>query len=155
MGRRDFLSLAGRGALWATLGASVVALVRFLSFTEPELPARFTLERADVYPIGALTPVAEGRAFIGRDTQGLYAVIAACTHLGCRVTREEQALACPCHGSRFDTSGVVLQGPAARPLARAALTLGLEGRVELDLGQIVDAEYRLPLPSPFQQETPT
>jgi nitrite reductase/ring-hydroxylating ferredoxin subunit len=31
---------------------------------------------------------------------------------------EETTVICPCHGSEFDvTSGVVLQGPARKPLA--------------------------------------
>jgi Rieske Fe-S protein len=42
----------------------------------------------------------------------------ACTHLGCALRWDDtaQALACPCHGSRFDDAGRVLQGPAKRSL---------------------------------------
>jgi Rieske Fe-S protein len=41
-----------------------------------------------------------------------------CPHLGCTVRwdNEEQRLRCPCHGSRFDDHGKVLQGPAKRGL---------------------------------------
>jgi glycine/D-amino acid oxidase-like deaminating enzyme len=42
-----------------------------------------------------------------------------CTHQGC-VLREDRALGtwdCPCHGSRFDGAGNVIQGPANRSLA--------------------------------------
>jgi hypothetical protein len=41
-----------------------------------------------------------------------------CTHQGC-VLREDEALGtwdCPCHGSRFDADGAVIQGPANTPL---------------------------------------
>ena len=41
-----------------------------------------------------------------------------CTHQGC-VLREDVALGtwdCPCHGSRFDADGAVIQGPANSPL---------------------------------------
>jgi hypothetical protein len=41
-----------------------------------------------------------------------------CTHQGC-VLRKDRALGtwdCPCHGSRFDEHGNVIQGPANRPL---------------------------------------
>jgi Rieske Fe-S protein len=48
------------------------------------------------------------------------AVSRTCTHMGCTVlvpTGAGQTLDCPCHGSRFTTSGQVVNGPAASPLA--------------------------------------
>lgn len=141
--RRDFLELAGRGALWATLGASIVALMRFLGFAEPEPPQVFTLDMPDVYPPGAFTPVADGRAFIGHDAGGLYAIAARCTHLGCLSQRRSEGFECPCHGSRFDATGAVTRGPAERPLGRVALTIGPKGQVVLDLRQTVEIGYRL------------
>jgi len=46
---------------------------------------------------------------------------AACPHLGCIVkwNRAERTWDCPCHGSRFDPLGKVLNGPANRDLAPA------------------------------------
>jgi Rieske Fe-S protein len=55
-----------------------------------------------------------------RDENGtLHAVAATCTHLGCRLTfnTAERSWDCPCHGSRFDIDGRVLQGPAIKDLA--------------------------------------
>lgn len=41
-----------------------------------------------------------------------------CTHQGCTVawTSAKQDFECPCHGSKYDSSGKVTQGPAASPL---------------------------------------
>ena len=56
-----------------------------------------------------------------RDEGGiLHAVSATCTHLGCTVAWNdaERSWDCPCHGSRFDPDGAVLQAPATEPLRR-------------------------------------
>lgn len=48
----------------------------------------------------------------------VHAVSAHCTHLGCVLAfnNAEQSWDCPCHSSRFDIDGAVLNGPAVAPL---------------------------------------
>jgi nitrite reductase/ring-hydroxylating ferredoxin subunit len=55
------------------------------------------------------------------DTGKLHERSAVCPHLGCIVSWNptERSWDCPCHGSRFDPTGKVLNGPAIGPLERA------------------------------------
>jgi glycine/D-amino acid oxidase-like deaminating enzyme/nitrite reductase/ring-hydroxylating ferredoxin subunit len=60
-----------------------------------------------------------GQAAVYRDEEGrLHELSARCTHLGCIVSwnSAERTWDCPCHGSRFDHRGRVIQGPAVEPL---------------------------------------
>jgi glycine/D-amino acid oxidase-like deaminating enzyme/nitrite reductase/ring-hydroxylating ferredoxin subunit len=60
-----------------------------------------------------------GRKGVYRDDEGgLHGVSLRCTHLGClvRFNQAERSWDCPCHGSRFDVDGSVLEGPATQPL---------------------------------------
>lgn len=58
--------------------------------------------------------------------QGLRAMSARCTHLGCIVAfnTAERTFDCPCHGSRFDNDGRVIEGPATAPLESKQITGG-------------------------------
>jgi len=57
-------------------------------------------------------------AYRGQDGQVMLRS-AICTHMGCVVSwnTAERTWDCPCHGSRFTTSGDVISGPAEAPLA--------------------------------------
>ena len=47
-------------------------------------------------------------------------VIPNCSHMGCRLkwNPEEESYDCPCHGSRFDRDGNLIDGPAQMDLRR-------------------------------------
>jgi Rieske Fe-S protein len=79
-----------------------------------------SVPEADVPVKGALVLPEERVAFVN-DGTGYYALDLACTHLGCTVKGTPEGFACPCHGSRFASTGDVLKGPAPRPLRRLAL----------------------------------
>ena len=57
----------------------------------------------------------EEKIAVYKDPKGqLHTYSAVCTHLGCTVTwnNSEKSFDCPCHGSRFSSSGTVINGPA-------------------------------------------
>ncbi|MET8759140.1 FAD-dependent oxidoreductase [Lentzea sp. NPDC004782] len=85
------------------------------------LPADAT--SSENLPPGQAHVVRDGLGKMGvyRDDEGhLHAVSMRCTHLGClvRFNAAERSWDCPCHGSRFDVDGEVLEGPATRPLPK-------------------------------------
>jgi glycine/D-amino acid oxidase-like deaminating enzyme/nitrite reductase/ring-hydroxylating ferredoxin subunit len=57
------------------------------------------------------------------DEGEVQALSAVCTHAGCLVdwNAPERTWDCPCHGSRFDWTGKVIQGPAVDDLATRQL----------------------------------
>ncbi|MPN22403.1 Cytochrome b6-f complex iron-sulfur subunit [bioreactor metagenome] len=50
----------------------------------------------------------------------LYIVDITCPHLGCELTfnSAEKTWDCPCHASRYDYKGNILEGPTVKPLKR-------------------------------------
>jgi glycine/D-amino acid oxidase-like deaminating enzyme/nitrite reductase/ring-hydroxylating ferredoxin subunit len=77
---------------------------------------------------GRVLTLAGERLAVYRNGNGqLGALSPTCTHLGCLVhwNTTEKSWDCPCHGSRFDPHGRVLNGPAVNALQAKAIP-GLE-----------------------------
>jgi cytochrome b6-f complex iron-sulfur subunit len=72
--------------------------------------------------------------WVVRNSEGFYALIAVCTHLGCSPNwlAAENKFKCPCHGSGFYKTGVNFEGPAPRPLERARIVLSDDGQILVD-----------------------
>jgi glycine/D-amino acid oxidase-like deaminating enzyme/nitrite reductase/ring-hydroxylating ferredoxin subunit len=68
---------------------------------------------------GAVIGRGQNKIAVYRDEAGqLHERSAICTHMGCIVARNstEKSWDCPCHGSRYDVDGRVLDGPATAEL---------------------------------------
>jgi cytochrome b6-f complex iron-sulfur subunit len=133
--RRDFLSTIPLAALGiAGLGAAAVT-VRYISpnvLFEP--PSKFRVGNPDDYLTNSVNYLREQQVFIVRTMEGFFAVSAVCTHLGC-ITEwkpDDNLIACPCHGSKFDRDGKKLAGPAPRPLPHFAISLAADGELVVD-----------------------
>ena len=138
--RRDLLSRIGLGACaLAAAGSGAVTL----DFLKPKVlfepPTKFTAGTALDYPEGTVRFDREHRAYVVGGASGVYAMSAVCTHLGCitRHVSDENAIACPCHGSRFDLEGNVTHGPAPRPLPWLEVTVDASGQLVVDTSVII------------------
>jgi Rieske Fe-S protein len=71
------------------------------------------------------------------DGHEIRTFLAVCTHEGCPLgwNPTQHLIRCPCHGSAFDTSGRVVNGPAAVPLTK------LETLVERGTVLLVDRPH--------------
>ncbi len=134
MSRRNFFSRAGWAAFFAFVASFLIGSLRFMFprvLFEPS--PIFKAGYPDDYPLGSVSTiwVKEQRVWIVRDEDGLYAIQAICTHLGCtpRWLDAENKFKCPCHGSGFTSEGVNFEGPAPRPLERVQVTLAEDGQI--------------------------
>ena len=93
----------------------------------------------------ANTPVyhSSGNFFVVRDSGGLYALTAACTHEGKTCVVQGSEFYCPRHGATFTFNGVVTQGPAFLPLTHYAMCDMSNGHVGVNTSQTVSASVRL------------
>lgn len=133
--RRDFLTRVGVGACAAAaLGSGLVTL----DFLKPKVlfepPTTFHAGSPADYPEGTVRFNREQRAYVIGAAEGVYALSAVCTHLGCitRYLSDENVIACPCHGSRFDLEGNVVHGPAPRPLQWLEVRTDASGALVVD-----------------------
>jgi cytochrome b6-f complex iron-sulfur subunit len=130
--RRDFLKLATTGLLSAAGLLGLGGLIRFLDFeTEPPAQTTFDLGSASKYPAGSLTMLPDIPAVLFSTQTGFRALSLVCTHLGCTVEQVTEGFYCPCHGSRYDTQGKVLRGPALKALHPLRVETTSDGRLIL------------------------
>jgi cytochrome b6-f complex iron-sulfur subunit len=145
--RRHFLEIVGIGAIGITSVGGIVLSGEYLSpNVVKEPPTRFRIGPPANFPLGSVTLDKEQKVFIVRAKEGyFYALSAVCTHLGCIANwkPEEGIVACPCHGSKFDREGRVINGPAPRPLPRFAMSLDDQGTLVVDKSVITGPESTL------------
>jgi cytochrome b6-f complex iron-sulfur subunit len=138
--RRDFLTRIGVGACAAAcLGSGAVTLDYLTPKVLFEPPTTFKAGTPGDYPDGTVRFNREQKAYIIGGSGGVYALTAVCTHLGCitRFRSDENVIACPCHGSRFDLEGNVVHGPAPRPLPWLEVRPDASGVLVVDTSIVV------------------
>lgn len=125
--RRNFLGIAWGVSLAALVAQAGIAFVQFFQphVAEGGFGGKVTAGRVEEFPTGSISHVRSGRFYISHVDDGLLALWQTCTHLGCTVpwVEEEDQFHCPCHSSLFNREGVVIGGPAPRPLDTFAIEI--------------------------------
>ena len=130
--RRDFLKLTTNTLLTASGLLGLGALFRFLGYqTDPPRQTEFDLGPASNYPIDSRTLLSNVPALLLHTDKGFSALSLVCTHLGCTVESKENGFTCPCHGSKYDTEGSVLNGPAQKKLNALRVEVNADGNLIL------------------------
>jgi len=138
MTRRQFFSwftLAWMSFAAATLGALSLCL-RFMFpnvLFEPKMSFKAGFPE-DYEPGVDLRWKEKFGVWVIKTTEGMYALLAVCTHLGCTPNwlSNESKFKCPCHGSGFYSSGINFEGPAPRPLERVRIGRTEDGQILID-----------------------
>jgi cytochrome b6-f complex iron-sulfur subunit len=96
--------------------------------------------KPDTYAQGTVTQDLQSGIYIVHGPEGLYAMSAVCTHLGCLTAWKPELgiVACPCHGSKFRRDGTKIEGPAPRPLRWLKAWLSEEGDLLVDRSEELD-----------------
>jgi cytochrome b6-f complex iron-sulfur subunit len=137
--RRKFISwlVVGWVAFAAVLGGLGTMLMRYMFpnvLFEP--PQSFKAGFPKDYAVGEVSLRWKNKygVWIVRTLEGMYALSAVCTHLGCTPNwlANEKKFKCPCHGSGFRVTGINFEGPAPRPLERFKIVLSDDGQILVD-----------------------
>ena len=131
------------------LGSVALVLVQlgggFLAFFWPLKTGAFgtaIIVSGSVIPEVGAEPYRDqaGKFFLINNDDGLLALYWKCPHLGCTVPWNEAAdqFHCPCHGSVYDRMGVLLRGPAPRPMDLMTITPDGTGNVSVNTGEITE-----------------
>lgn len=99
------------------LGKNSKTIYRLFKGRIKKLKSNITIKKGE----GRLVKLNKNRAGIYKDDKNNNHIIkSVCSHMGCGLTFNdaEKTWDCPCHGSRFDIDGNIIEGPATKPLKK-------------------------------------
>lgn len=126
--RREFLNYIWVASFVMLFGqfTAIGLWFGFPRFKAGEFGGEFTLDPAEL-PAKGSPPESfpSGRFWVSNTDRGLLAMFAVCTHLGClpKWVPTNTRFECPCHGSKYQSDGSWIEGPAPRGLDRFPVTI--------------------------------
>jgi cytochrome b6-f complex iron-sulfur subunit len=132
MQRRDFINNLAQMTAVVSAGAFFAACSKSSGNPSGNNTGGSTLISADLS--SELTGIGDSKVMgtnivireaTGDTASSFIALSLVCTHQGCTVNFDgaNDVFNCPCHGSKFDGKGNVLNGPATAPLNKLKVTV--------------------------------
>jgi cytochrome b6-f complex iron-sulfur subunit len=133
--RRAFFVKLGLGSLSiAATGTAVFAYQLLAPNVLYEPSPIVNAGKPEGYPEDSVTLDVNSGIYLIHTKEGFFALSAICTHLGCMTAWKPDlgVIACPCHGSQFNTDGERIAGPAPRPLPWLRTWVSEDGDLMVD-----------------------
>ncbi|NLK17090.1 MAG: FAD-dependent oxidoreductase [Clostridiales bacterium] len=99
------------------LGKNIATMGRLIGGRLSRLPSKAIVKKGEA----RLINMKGVRTGVYRDEEGkVHVVKAVCSHMGCQLkfNDAEKTWDCPCHGSRYDLEGKVIEAPTKKALTR-------------------------------------
>jgi cytochrome b6-f complex iron-sulfur subunit len=151
MSRRRALSYAWWGAfgLMSATAAGTIGLYFWPNIKEGGFGSRINIGQPSALgPVGSVQYLSEAQLYVVRVPEGVLALWRKCPHLGCVVPWEANLpalpgdtvaptgrFACPCHNSQYNHYGVIVSGPAPRPMDWFPISRAPDGALIVDTGK--------------------
>ena len=133
--RRQFFLKLGLGSLGIAAAGTVAFAYQYLEPNVLYEPSPVVnVGKPERYAPNSVTLDVNSGIYIIHSQEGFFSLTAVCTHLGCLTTWQPEInmITCPCHGSKFNTDGAVVEGPAPKPLPWKRIWLNDDGDLLVD-----------------------
>jgi cytochrome b6-f complex iron-sulfur subunit len=133
--RRQFFLKLGLGSLGIAAAGTVAFAYQYLEPNVLYEPSPVVnVGKPERYAPNSVTLDVNSGIYIIHSQEGFFSLTAVCTHLGCLTTWQPEInmITCPCHGSKFNRDGVVVEGPAPKPLPWLKMWMNDDGELMVD-----------------------
>lgn len=142
--RRAVLRLAWVGII-ASAALAIEPLAKYFTSKEDRQKFPLVVYKKPLAENSGWQNTAATRVWVKRDTLGVMAMVATCTHLGCEVNyhSDKKQWICPCHASIYDEEGRIISGPASQALHRVSVERQPDGSLIINTSKQVGMDMRV------------